>query len=90
VNDPTPPTPPVESIWSRGSRTVTQVGAETGLSRQEIWERMDDGTFRWFAHGNRGKGGRGTRFIAWGDVVDYLDRLHRDHKASACAHTQEA
>jgi hypothetical protein len=70
-----PPTaPPVESVWSHGSRTVSQARAETGLSGQELWRLMGDGTLPWFAHG-----GRGTRFIAWKALVEYLEALHREH-----------
>jgi len=54
-----------------GSRTVTQLVSETGLSRQELWALMNDGTFAWFAHG-----GRGTRIIAWASVVAHLEELH--------------
>jgi hypothetical protein len=70
------PSPPTESIWARGSRTVTQAQAETGLSRQELWELMNTGRVRWFAHGGRGPHKR--RLLCWGDIVDFLDGLHQE------------
>lgn len=67
---------PPRSIWLRGARTVSQAQDETGLSRDELFALMGSGVLRWFSHG-----GRRTRIIAWGDLVDYLDRLHREHGA---------
>lgn len=69
-------TPPPESIWSRGARTVSQACAETGLSRQELFALMGEGVLPWQPHG-----GRGTRLIAWGPLADLLDRWHREHLA---------
>ena len=70
------------SAFLRGARTVANAIAETNLSRQELFALMDAGRVRWFAHG-----GRGTRFIAWGDLVDYLDELDRRHEAGAGVRT---
>jgi hypothetical protein len=78
------PAPPVESIWSRGSRTLTQACTETGFSRQYLTQLCDEGVIPWFTHSERG-----TRILAWGAIVDLLETRHRDHKASACARTQE-
>ncbi len=79
------PVPPTESIWSRGSRTLTQASAETGFSREHLTYLCDEGELPWFAHS-----GKRTKIIAWGAIVDYLDGLHQEHlkqTASAGART---
>ena len=76
----TPPEPPAESVWSRGSRTVTQAMAETGLSRNELFALMDVGVIPWFNHGGRGAMGR--RLLAWGPLCDLLERWHERHLAA--------
>jgi predicted DNA-binding transcriptional regulator AlpA len=60
-----------------GARTVAQAQRETGYSRQELWEWMDDGTLPWFSHG-----GRGTRFVAWKALVERLEGEHREFQQS--------
>ena len=65
--------PPAEGVWSRGARTVSQAQDETGLSRNELWDLMNSGELPWFAHG-----GRGTRLVAWGALVDLLERWHAE------------
>lgn len=74
------PAPPAERPFARGSRTVRQAQAETGLSRQELWELMDAGAVRWMPHR-----GRGTRLLSWGDLTDYLDGLYEEHLKTAGA-----
>ncbi len=69
TDDPAPP--PTDSVWSLGSRTVSQAMKETCLSRQELWRLMDTGVLVWLRHG-----GRGTRLIAWKSIVRHLERLH--------------
>jgi len=58
------------SVWLLGSRTVAQAQRETGLSRQQLFALMADGTLTWKPHG-----GRDTRLIAWQTIVDYLESL---------------
>jgi hypothetical protein len=74
------PTPAPESVWSRGSRTLTQACAETGLSRQELTALCAEGALPWFPHTERR-----TKIIAWGPLVDLLERLHAEHTAGASA-----
>jgi hypothetical protein len=59
-----------------GARTVRQAAAESGLSRDAIWNLMNDGTLPWFAHD-----GKGTRLVAWKAIVELLDREHREYTA---------
>jgi len=66
-----PPTEADLAIWAQGSRTVTQAREETGLSRQELFAGMEDGTFRYCV-----KDAKGTRLIAWADIVRYLASLY--------------
>ena len=44
------PALPTDSIWAMGSRTVRAAIAETGLSRQLLWELMDEGRLAWQPH----------------------------------------
>lgn len=67
-------TAPAAGVWAMGARTVRQAEAETGLSRQELWELMREGVVPWFSHG-----GNGRRLMAWGALVAYLERLHAAH-----------
>lgn len=69
------PTPDDLAIWSQGSRTVSQLMKETGLSRNTIWDRMNDGTFAWCV-----RDGWGTRLVAWRSVTEYLARLAASQK----------
>lgn len=78
-----PPTALADSIWVLGSRTVKRTAQDSGLSRNELWDLMDDGTLAWQPHG-----GRGTRLIAWASVVAYLDRGHKRHLAGTGARTE--
>lgn len=47
-----------------GSMTVTAAIQFSGLSRQELFDRMKDGSLDWFA-----RGGRGTRYITRKSLV---------------------
>lgn len=76
----TPPPPPAESPWARGSRTVRQAMAETGLSRQELWQLMTDGVVPYFVHGAYANS---RRLLSWKCLVEYLESLHKEHVAGA-------
>lgn len=65
------PEPPEPSVWSMGSRTVKQAQAETGLSRDELFDLMREGVLVWMAHG-----GLNRRLIAWKSLVQFLEREH--------------
>ena len=78
---PSPPVPPACAViapgdrfaaspWFYGARTVRQAAAETGLSRQLLWDLMREDVLIWKAHG-----GNGTRLIAWKSIVEYLEAL---------------
>lgn len=75
----TPPDPPAESVWARGSRTLTQACEDTGLSRRELIALCEVGVIPYFPHGNRGHGG--TWILAWGPLVELHERLHEEHLA---------
>lgn len=50
-----------------GSMTVTAAVEFSGLSRQELFERMKDGSLDWFVWG-----GRGTRYIMRKSLVKLI------------------
>lgn len=70
------PPPPPASIWSLGSRTLTQAQDETGISKQELIALCESGVLVWMRWS-----GRRTRLIAWKSIVDYLDGQHADFQA---------
>lgn len=59
------------AIWAQGSRTVRQAHEHTGLGRDELFALMKDGTLRWCV-----KDLKGTRLIAWADLVRYVASLY--------------
>lgn len=71
----TPPSAEELAIWAQGSRTVRQAVKDTGLSRDDLFALMKDGTLRW-----RVKDLMGTRLIAWSDLVKYVASLPREAK----------
>ena len=64
------PTAEELAVWLPGSRTVTQASRESGLSEVKLFALMNEGVVRW-----RVKDERGTRLVAWGDVVRYVASL---------------
>jgi hypothetical protein len=53
--------------WVHGSRTVVQAVADSGLSRDKLFDLMREGRVRW-----KVEGGRSTRLVCWFDVVSYV------------------
>jgi hypothetical protein len=87
----TTPSPEELALWAQGSRTVKQAVAQSGLSRNDLFALMKDGTVRF-----RIKNLNGTRIVLWCDVVRYVASLpttppkrHVPKRAarSACART---
>jgi hypothetical protein len=64
------------AIWSQGARTVKNAMAEFNLSRAQLWALMNDGTLRWCAQ----DGYRGTRLIAYADLVRFVAGLYASQK----------
>lgn len=58
-----------------GSLTVRAAIAFTGLSRQELFERMADGSLDWFA-----KGERGTRYITRKSLVKLIAQYRAEFR----------
>lgn len=50
---------------------MKQARVETGLSRQELFALMASGEVRWCV-----KDMKGTRLLAWGDLVKYVASLY--------------
>jgi hypothetical protein len=68
----TPPSAEDLAIWAQGSRTVRQAMKDTGLSRDDLFALMKDGTLHWCT-----KDLMGTRLIAWSDLVKFVASLPR-------------
>jgi hypothetical protein len=77
------------ALWAQGSRTVNQAVRETGLTRDDLFALMKAGAVRW-----KVKDLKGTRLIAWGDLVRFVASLpsaapkkRKPPRAGAGAHT---
>ena len=68
--NPEPAVPEDLADWLHGSRTLAQAQRDSGLSRQRLWALMDSGVVRF-----RVVDERGTRIVAWLDVVKYVASL---------------
>jgi hypothetical protein len=63
------PTPETRDLFRDGALTVRAAQEFSGLSRNELWDRMDDGTLPWFMHGK-------ARLLSRRALADYLERLY--------------
>lgn len=74
------PTADDRDLFSMGARTVRQAAAESGLSRNELFDLMDAGVLPWFPHTERR-----TRLIPWKAVVEYLASLYAESRGAGGA-----
>lgn len=87
TDTPATPDPASEELLRDGALTVRVAEEFSGLSRNELWVRMNDGTLRWFWHNQR-------RLIVRRDLVRYLVGLYeanpgaRSRKSSPNPHAK--
>ena len=66
-----------------GAMTVKAAIAFSGISRGDLWGRMNDGTLDWFTRGERG-----TRYITRKSLVKLIAQYRAESRASRAKQKQ--